>query len=125
MALVTVAEFQKYTNVFLDDAGLQETYILSAQDVVSDYLGYDPSERLLNPSTGELEETVAAPEIKRLPEIIRLTAMRIAALLQSEEGSNIGVNSKSFGDGGTRVFVSFVNFDKYLLPISKYRLIRI
>jgi hypothetical protein len=60
-----------------------------------------------------------------VPRIIRLTVLRIAALLQSETDENIGVTSKTFGDSGSRTFVNYTNFDKYLLPISKYKLIRI
>jgi len=60
-----------------------------------------------------------------LPEIIRNTVLRIAALLQTEAEGNIGITGKSFGDSGSRTFVSFTNFDKYLSPISGYKLIRI
>jgi hypothetical protein len=58
-----------------------------------------------------------------LPRIITMTVLRIAALLQSEGGANIGVTSKSFGDSGTRTFVNTVNFDKYLVQISPYKLL--
>jgi hypothetical protein len=58
-----------------------------------------------------------------LPGIITLTVLRIAALLQSESDSNIGVTSKSFADSGTRTFVNTVNFDKYLIQISGYKLL--
>jgi hypothetical protein len=57
------------------------------------------------------------------PQIIKLTVLRIAALLQTESDSNIGVTSKSFADSGTRTFVNTVNFDKYLLLISSYKLL--
>jgi hypothetical protein len=58
-----------------------------------------------------------------LPEVIKLTALRIATLLQTEGDNNIGVTSKSFGDSGARTFVSYTNYDRYLLPISKYKLL--
>lgn len=58
-----------------------------------------------------------------IPEIICLTILRIAALLQSESDSNIGITSKSFGDNGARTFINYTNFDKYLSPISSYKLI--
>jgi hypothetical protein len=60
-----------------------------------------------------------------LPRIITMTVLRIAALLQSEGGANIGVTSKSFADSGTRTFVNTVNFDKYLVQISPYKLLTI
>jgi hypothetical protein len=59
------------------------------------------------------------------PEIIKMTVLRIATLLQSESDNNIGVTSKSFADSGTRTFVNTVNFDKYLIQISNYKLIAI
>ena len=60
-----------------------------------------------------------------IPAVILNTVMRIAALLQSEEDSNIGVTSKSFGESGSRTFINYTNFEKYLSPLSKYCLIRI
>ena len=56
------------------------------------------------------------------PKLIIQTVYRIAALLQSEGDSNIGVTSKSFGDSGSRTFVNFTNFDKYLFPLARYKL---
>jgi hypothetical protein len=58
-----------------------------------------------------------------MPKIIKLTIMRIAAILQTESDGNIGVTSKSFGENGDRTFVSYTNFDKYLLPLSNYKLL--
>jgi hypothetical protein len=58
-----------------------------------------------------------------MPKIIKLTIMRIAAILQTESDGNIGVTSKSFGDSGDRTFISYTNFDKYLLPLSSYKLL--
>jgi hypothetical protein len=58
-----------------------------------------------------------------IPGIIRMTVLRIAALLQTESDGNIGVTSKSFADSGARTFVNTVNFDKYLVQISSYKLL--
>jgi hypothetical protein len=60
-----------------------------------------------------------------IPKIIIATILRIATLLQTESDSNIGITSKYFGDSGTRTFTNYTNFDKYLSPISNYRIIRI
>ena len=60
-----------------------------------------------------------------IPAEIISTILRIASLLQSESESNIGVTSKSFGDSGSRSFVNYTNFNKFLLPISRYRLKRV
>ena len=57
-----------------------------------------------------------------LPKIIKLTVLRIAALLQTESNNNIGISGKSFMDG-SRTFVSYTNYDKYLISCSKYKLI--
>ena len=58
-----------------------------------------------------------------LPQIIKLTVLRIAALLQTESNNNIGISGKSFIDG-SRTFTNFTNFSKYLDVCSKYKLIR-
>jgi hypothetical protein len=58
-----------------------------------------------------------------LPAAIRMSVLRIAALLQSESDENIGVTSKSFADSGARTFTNFTSFDKYLSPISFYKLV--
>ena len=57
-----------------------------------------------------------------LPDIIKLTVLRIAALLQTESNNNIGISGKSFMDG-SRTFTNFTNFDRYLIACSKYKLI--
>jgi hypothetical protein len=64
-------------------------------------------------------------ETMAVPSVFKQTILRIAALLLSEADSNIGVTSKSFGDSGTRTFINFTNFDKYLQVLSKYRLVTI
>lgn len=57
-----------------------------------------------------------------LPAIIKLTVLRIAALLQTESNNNIGISGKSFIDG-SRTFINYTNYDKYLIQTSKYKLI--
>jgi hypothetical protein len=58
-----------------------------------------------------------------LPQIIKMTVLRIASILQAESDGNVAITSKSFADSGTRTFTNYTNFDKYLLPISSYKLI--
>jgi hypothetical protein len=66
------------------------------------------------------------PEIKyNIPSVIKSTVLRIATLLQSESDSNIGVTSKSFGDSGSRTFINYTDYSKYLLPISFYKRLKI
>jgi hypothetical protein len=58
-----------------------------------------------------------------LPQIIKMTVLRIASILQTESSGNVGVTSKSFADSGTRTFTNYTNFDKFLLPLSSYKLL--
>jgi hypothetical protein len=58
-----------------------------------------------------------------IPNIFKQTQLRIASLLYQEADQNIGVTSKSFGDSGSRTFINYTNFDKYLSPLSKYSLV--
>lgn len=55
-----------------------------------------------------------------IPSIIKTTILRIATLLLTEMGENIAVTSKSFADG-SRQFVNYTSFDRYLTPLKKYR----
>jgi hypothetical protein len=60
-----------------------------------------------------------------IPSIFKQTLLRLAALLLSEADNNIGITSKSFADSGTRTFINYTNFDKYLQVLSRYRRITI
>lgn len=60
---------------------------------------------------------------EKVPDLIKLTCLRIAAILQTESDNNIGITSKSFGESGSRTFYNFTNFQKYLLPISRWKII--
>lgn len=57
-----------------------------------------------------------------LPAVIKLTVLRIAAILQTESNNNIGISGKSFMDG-SRTFTNFTDYSKYLIQCSKYKLI--
>ena len=65
---------------------------------------------------------VAGWEREEIPAIMKMTVLRIATLLQLESDSNIGVNSRSFGDS-TRTFLNTTNYDKYLIQCSRYKLL--
>lgn len=106
--LVTIDKFNEYTGNFEDSneaVDLKTTFLKSAQELVGEYLRYDPEEKW---------------EGHEVPEIVRLTVMRIATLMLMEGGENIGVSSKSFSDN-TRTFISYTNYAKYLSPIQTYR----
>ena len=57
-----------------------------------------------------------------VPPVIKSAIVRIAALMFQETSGNIGITGKSFGESGSRTFVNYVNYQKYLMPISNYRL---
>lgn len=60
-------------------------------------------------------------EVIVVPELIKLVCKEIATLMQLEENQNLGINSKSFGDSGTRSFLNVTNYDQYLKKLSKYK----
>ena len=106
--LVTIDEFNSYTGNFedsTDTVALKTAFLKSAQELVSEYLRFNPEE--------EWNQA-------QIPEIIKLTVLRIATLMLMEGGENIGVSSKSFADN-TRTFISYTNYMKYLSPIQTYR----
>ena len=120
--IITVEQLSKYSNVFSDNSELQEIYIKASTDLINTFLGYNIEEKILNPNTLEFE---IINSIDDIPNIILSTVLRISTILQSESDSNVAITSKSFGSDGSRQYMNFTNFDKYLLQISSYRLIRI
>ncbi|MCL2381328.1 MAG: hypothetical protein FWC64_07005 [Treponema sp.] len=122
MPHVTLEELQRYSGTVGEHPENQAFFIEAAGRIIDDYLGYDGAEKALCPGTQEYRDIAAVPSIQYL---FKVTCLRIATMLQTEGGSNIGVTSKSFGDSGSRTFVNYTNFDKYLLPIAAYRKIRI
>ena len=90
---------------------------------VEDYYIDDDKIILKNPVISDnIIVTFTAGFSSDLPQIIKLTVLRIAALLQTESNNNIGISGKSFMDG-SRTFTNFTNFDRYLIACSKYKLI--
>jgi len=60
-----------------------------------------------------------------VPALIQMAAMEVASLLSLQAGENIGVSSTSFDGGNTRSFTNYTSFDKYLRPISRYKVVRL
>lgn len=58
-----------------------------------------------------------------IPEAIRLTMMRIAGLMWSEEGGNVAITGKSFGSDGGRTFIATRDYSRFLQEIEPYRVI--
>lgn len=106
--LVTITEFDNYTGNFEDSeetVKLKHTFLSSAQELVGEYLRFNPEE--------EWNQA-------QIPQIIKLTVLRIATLMLMEGGENIGVTGKSFADN-SRSFISYTNYMKYLSPLQTYR----
>lgn len=106
--LVTIETFNNYSGNYEESEAIQglKTEILqSAQEVVTEYLRFDPEEQW---------------EENEVPSIVRLTILRIATLMLMEAGENIGVSGKSFADN-SRTFISYTNYLKYLSPLQTYR----
>lgn len=59
---------------------------------------------------------------EQIPNLIKLTILRVGTLLLTESDGNIGITSKSFQDSGSRTFTNFTNYEKYLEPIKKFKL---
>ncbi len=108
--LITIPQFDSYTGNFEDSAdsqSLKTTFLQSAQELVGEYLRFDP-ENTENWTDGSV------------PEVVKLTILRIATLMLMEGGENIGVTGKSFSDN-SRTFISYTNYLKYLNPLQTYR----
>ena len=105
--IVTVSQFNEYTGNFEDTesvVGLKNTILSAAQELVSEYLRFDPEQKW-----GQ-----------SVPDLVRLTVLRIGTLMLMEAGENIGVTGKSFADN-SRSFISYTNYSKYLSPLQTFR----
>ena len=60
-------------------------------------------------------------EIGQMPSVIVVSILRIATLMLSETGGNIGLTGKSFSDN-SRTFVNYSNYRKYLQPLDSLRI---
>ena len=103
---ITVVKEITVDGVLVEDYYIDDDKIILKQPVISD----------------NIIVTFTAGFGTDLPQIIKLTVLRIAALLQTESNNNIGISGKSFIDG-SRTFTNFTNFDRYLIACSKYKLI--
>lgn len=115
--LITVEELAKFSGVHKNDdpvsVSLLEIYIGSATSMIKSYLGYSPED------TENIPESVDDNARK----MFKFVCLEIASLMQMEEKNNIGVNSKSFGESGTRSFLNVVDYDKYLRRLNAYRIV--
>ena len=106
--IVSLSEFDEYTGNYENEqkvVSLKTTLLSSAQELVGEYLRFDP-------------ESKWKPE--EVPNLVKTTILRIATLMLMEAGENIGVSRKSFADN-SRTFISYTNYHKYLNPLQTFR----
>lgn len=111
--LVTIEEFNAYSGNYEADTAIvnqKNMVIASAQNIVADFLRYDPEDHVWDED----------PEQNVCPQAIKLTILRIATLLLMEAGENIGVTSKSLPDN-SKTFINYTSYMKYLRPIQNWR----
>lgn len=118
--LISAALLFKFNGIYQDADDATETeliniYIGTAQRIISDYVGFDCLEVIAEPEEGE--ESEYSDDAKQL---FKLTCLRIATLLQSEGGSNIGI-SNSTAEGIGRTFLNVVDYTPYLKQLSSFR----
>ena len=127
--LVTVKEFNVYSGDFegeettpqqgqevqkSDVTLLKEQLLKSAQNIVSDFLRFDPAQRVWTEGKNPGEDC---------PDIILLTIKKIATLQLMESGENIGITGKSMPDN-SRTFINLNDkgsYKSWLRPIQNYR----
>ncbi|MFA6845461.1 MAG: hypothetical protein WCR02_07025 [Sphaerochaetaceae bacterium] len=106
--IMTVADFNAYSGNFEDSSdavAIKTMFLKSAQEICDTYLGFD----------SEVKWTS-----EQMPEVVKLSILRVATLMLSETGGNIGLTGKSFADN-SRTFVNYSNYRKYLQPLDGIR----
>ena len=73
---------------------------------------------------GEVEIQYCAG-FRTIPDLITQTILRLGALLKTEASGNIGLTSKSYGNEGSRSYVNFTSFEKYLQPLYPFKTIKL
>jgi hypothetical protein len=134
---------QQYTDVVLSGTGKHTLYVpsrnitqlhaLSVNETLMDLSGFILSgdhirsrgTRWVFPPGREniIISYTAGWEIPLMPSVITLSILRVATLMLSEMGGNIGLTGKSFADN-SRTFINYSNYKKYLQPLDSLRIIR-
>jgi uncharacterized repeat protein (TIGR02543 family) len=107
--------------------GLTSVTVDGVSKTVGDYTidGNEITEKNGNPfGQGSIVVVVYSGGFATIPPIVTLTILRIASILTSEGGENIGVTSQTFDGGNTRTFINYTNFAKYLAPLAPLRVVR-
>ena len=59
------------------------------------------------------------------PEVMKIVVLKIATLLMTEANQNIGVTGVSSSDGFSRTFINYTNYQKHLIPLNKYKVMKL
>lgn len=118
--LITTEQLSRFSGVYPENDDLQTIYINSAMQKISDYVGFDPEahegfKKEIKTDEGNIEQII-------IPDVFRLVCLEIATLMQTEEGSNLGVNTSN-EIGINRTFLNVVDYSKYLDRLSAYRIV--
>lgn len=108
--LIDAALLRAFNRINADDETLVRIHIGTAQQIISDYVGFDAEEVMAEDS----------PYTEAQKSLFQSVALRIATLLQLEGGGNIGV-SASGAEGVSRSFLNVVDYTPYLKPLSAFR----
>jgi hypothetical protein len=99
--------------IFIDGGLTDETYIIK-----DNFLIFPDRSGFLGEYNISVTFTAGYAALD-IPELFKVTCLRIAGILKSESNGNVGVKSKSFEDG-SRTF-SEIGFDKYLKVLNPYK----
>lgn len=133
---------QEYTDVVASGSGSRRLY-LRARNITSvrsltvgtvvvdpavvkaydDYISFiDHATKVPTGEDNIIVSYTAGWEIGQMPSVIVVSILRIATLMLSETGGNIGLTGKSFADN-SRTFVNYSNYRKYLQPLDSLRIL--
>lgn len=72
------------------------------------------------PCDAEIEVQYCAG-YRKIPDIVEQTIFRLGSLLKTEANGNIGLTSRSYGNDGTRSYLNYTSYSKYLEPLYPLR----
>ena len=118
---------QNVFNVMLEDGSyLPAPYYSLRGDRVKIYLGHrDELSHDYHVHRGDRILIEYSAGYYKIPDLVTQTILRIASLLQSESQGNIALTSKTFGTDGSRSFMNYTNWDKFLSPLYPLRTTRL
>lgn len=116
--LVPVYPVQTITSITIDGI----SYDVDDFYIDGKFIGYINGSNVFTDGLNNVKLEVVAG-FETIPDIIKITILRIATLLSMESEGNIGITNKSFSDG-SRTFINYTNFSKYLSALDKFKIYR-